>query len=173
MICNPKGLGTSAPNAARTRIHYDYKYNTHHIYRYIYIYIYNYNYSIKNYYVNSYLTTCMAQSIKLVSCNNNNKDTTIYLLVSLSSFSIHVAYYFAFTNLLIYSSSLLFFSFSPPTVFLYLWSPCYYIYIPKHTSLHLILDKKDWKFQISIDINRPFSILYYFFVLFNIIIMYK
>lgn len=30
----------------------------------------------------------MAQSIKLVSCNNNNKDTTIYLLVSLSSFDL-------------------------------------------------------------------------------------
>lgn len=28
----------------------------------------------------------MAQSITLVSCNNNNKDTTIYLLVGLSSF---------------------------------------------------------------------------------------
>lgn len=53
---------------------------------------------IKKYYVNSYLTTCMAQSITLVSCNNNNKDTTIYLLVFVS-----FNYLFIFTPPFLYS----------------------------------------------------------------------
>lgn len=78
MMGNLKGL-EPAPNTAHTRGSITIKYNIHRI---IIIIL------IKNYYVNSYLTTCMAQSIKLVSCNNNNKDTTIYLLVSLSSFDL-------------------------------------------------------------------------------------
>lgn len=123
---------------------------------YIDIYINYNNYSIKNYYVNSYLTTCMAQSIKLVSCNNNNKDTTIYLLVSLSSFDSHRL--LLCSNLLVYTSFFLFFffllfpPFSLPTITLLL-------HVPMHTSLHSILftdDRKDWKFQISIGINHFF-----------------
>lgn len=78
---------------------------------------------IKNYYVNSYLTTCMAQSIKLVSCNNNNKDTTIYLLVSLSSFDSHRL--LLCSNLLVYTSFFFFLLF--PHRFLCLRSPCYYM----------------------------------------------
>lgn len=134
------------------------KYIIHTVYIDIYI---NYNnYSIKNYYVNSYLTTCMAQSIKLVSCNNNNKDTTIYLLVSLSRVSIHIAYY----SVLIYSYILLVFFcfFFFPTGFLCLRSPCYYTSPRIRLRIQfLFADRKDWKFQISIGINHFFSVLYH------------
>lgn len=111
MIGNPKGR-ESPLRTLPARGFITIKYIIHTVYIDIYI---NYNnYSIKNYYVNSYLTTCMAQSIKLVSCNNNNKDTTIYLLVSLSRVSIHIAYY----SVLIYSYILLvFFPFLSPLVF--------------------------------------------------------
>lgn len=103
-----------APNTARTRGFITIKYNTHRIIITIIIVL------IKNYYVNSYLTTCMAQSIKLVSCNNNNKDTTIYLLVSLSSFDLCFFYFITlYSTSLIYSNLLFIFFFffcsHPPT----------------------------------------------------------
>lgn len=100
MMSNLKGQ-EPAPNTARTRGSITIKYNTHRIIITIIIVL------IKNYYVNSYLTTCMAQSIKLVSCNNNNKDTTIYLLVSLSRVSICV-FFFLFYYFVFYFSNLLF-----------------------------------------------------------------
>lgn len=86
---------------------------------------------IKNYYVNSYLTTCMAQSIKLVSCNNNNKDTTIYLLVSLSSFDSHRL--LLCSNLLVYLS--VFFFFSP---YRFLCLITLLLHVLMHTSSHSI-----------------------------------
>lgn len=100
------------------------KYNTHRIIITIIIVL------IKNYYVNSYLTTCMAQSIKLVSCNNNNKDTTIYLLVSLSSFNLRHLIFCVCSSLLFFFCLFLLFSSVAITPLLY---------IPMHTSSHSIL----------------------------------
>lgn len=156
-----------APNTARTRGSITIKYNTHRIIITIIIVL------IKNYYVNSYLTTCMAQSIKLVSCNNNNKDTTIYLLVSLSRVSICV-FFFNFITLystsLIYSSNLLFIFFiffcnHPSTR--YCINP--HAYFAFNSTLLVI--EKTGNFQISINVNHFFlspSII----VIYNII-MYK
>lgn len=154
-----------APNTARTRGSITIKYNTHRIIITIIIVL------IKNYYVNSYLTTCMAQSIKLVSCNNNNKDTTIYLLVSLSRVSICVFFFYFITlysTSLIYSSNLLFFIFSAIIPL-----PVYYINPHAYFAFNstLLMIEKTGNFQISINVNHFFrspSII----VIYNII-MYK
>lgn len=135
---------------------------------YIDIYINYNNYSIKNY-VNSYLTMCMAQSIKLVSCNNNNKDTTIYLLVSLSSFNSYRLLLFV----LIYSCILPFFFAFFPTVFFACDHPVTTCtsHIRLCTQLCSLTIEKIGNFRYQ-------SALFTFFqssiiVIFNIVIMYK
>lgn len=105
----------------------------------------------------------MAQSIKLVSCNNNNKDTTIYLLVSLSSFDLcSFVYYFVYSISLIYSNLLsLFFSF-----FFCLQSPLTRYYINPHAyfitlnSILLAIEKTgNFKYQsTSITFSAPLSL---------------
>lgn len=142
------------------------KYNTHRIIITIIIVL------IKNY-VNSYLTTCMAQSIKLVSCNNNNKDTTIYLLVSLSSFNLRhlLLCLLQFTRAFFVFFSCFFFFLVAITPLYYIVYYRYYIYFHAHFfALNFTRDRKNWKFQISINIDHFFSPI---IVIFNIIIIYK